>query len=274
MIEIAKQDLVNTEFIIEEGILKCDICGKHFSHFSRLNAHKQEMNHSSQLANQGKIKYEMDIDNMFASQMVVVDRAIEVSTEEIVTEEIGIDHEEVIEMKKEQIFTPLKLTETPQVPLLHRSTDSLTLGQNDSGIEPGTYVFCKFCQAYVVKDFILKHQRDVHYGDYKWKGVKPEQDSSPKDTNQQDQLACEECGKPFTSKRAMYGHKREFHSGIVQKHKCPQCGRDFARRSNLKAHQDSLHFGKTFPCSECKRHFTNPSAMRSHRKNIHYKRGM
>jgi len=111
------------------------------------------------------------------------------------------------------------------------------------------YIICKLCNSYVVHDMIDIHNRDVH--------------------GNEDRLACSDCGKLFTSKRSLFGHKKEKHSGPMEIHTCPDCGKNFSRKSNLKAHRDSLHFGKKFPCSLCGRIFTNRSSMNQHIKKTH-----
>ena len=57
-------------------------------------------------------------------------------------------------------------------------------------------------------------------------------------------LTCTDCGKLFKSKRSLFGHKKEKHSGVVEVHTCPECGKTFGRKSNLKAHRESVHYGK------------------------------
>ena len=84
-----------------------------------------------------------------------------------------------------------------------------------------------------------------------------------------DRLVCPDCGKLFTSKRSLFGHKKEKHLGAVEIFPCPDCGKNFSRKSNLKAHRDSLHFGKKFSCSFCEQIFTNRSSMNQHIKKTH-----
>jgi len=110
-------------------------------------------------------------------------------------------------------------------------------------------VICKLCNSYVVQSMIDIHNRDVH--------------------GNMDRLVCPDCGKLFTSKRSLFGHKKEKHTGPVEIYPCPDCGKNFSRKSNLKAHRDSLHFGKKFPCSFCDRIFTNRSSMNQHIKKTH-----
>ncbi|TRY74722.1 hypothetical protein TCAL_14545 [Tigriopus californicus] len=82
-------------------------------------------------------------------------------------------------------------------------------------------------------------------------------------------LTCTDCGKIFKSKRSLFGHKKEKHSGVTEMHACPECGKTFGRKSNLKAHRESLHYGKKFPCQYCERVFTNRSSMNQHVKKTH-----
>ena len=49
-----------------------------------------------------------------------------------------------------------------------------------------------------------------------------------------DRLICPDCGKLFTSKRSLFGHKKEKHTGAVEIFPCPDCGKNFSRKSNLK----------------------------------------
>ena len=83
------------------------------------------------------------------------------------------------------------------------------------------------------------------------------------------ELHCPDCGKLFKSRRSLFGHKKEKHSGVTEVHHCPECGKSFGRKSNLKAHRESLHYGKKFPCSYCERIFTNRSSMNQHIKKTH-----
>ena len=57
-------------------------------------------------------------------------------------------------------------------------------------------------------------------------------------------LTCTECGKLFKSKRSLFGHRKEKHSGVMEVHTCPECGKTFGRKFNLKAHRESIHYGK------------------------------
>jgi len=108
---------------------------------------------------------------------------------------------------------------------------------------------CKLCNSYVEKALMKTHNRNVH------------QDCGT--------LTCSDCGKLFTSKRSLFGHKKEKHSGQTQIFICPDCNKQFSRKSNLKAHRESLHFGKKFPCRVCDRIFTNRSSMNQHFKKTH-----
>ncbi|QQP49261.1 Uncharacterized protein FKW44_009855, partial [Caligus rogercresseyi] len=83
------------------------------------------------------------------------------------------------------------------------------------------------------------------------------------------ELTCVDCAKIFKSKRSLFGHRKEKHSGITEVHICPECGKSFGRKSNLKAHRESLHYGKKFPCVICERIFTNRSSMNQHVKKAH-----
>lgn len=49
-----------------------------------------------------------------------------------------------------------------------------------------------------------------------------------------DRLVCQDCGKLFTSKRSLFGHKKEKHSGPVEVFPCVDCGKNFSRKANLK----------------------------------------
>jgi len=109
---------------------------------------------------------------------------------------------------------------------------------------------CKLCNSYVDKSLMKQHNRTVH--------------------QDRDTLTCSDCGKLFTSKRSLFGHKKEKHSGHTEVFTCPDCNKQFSRKSNLKAHRESLHFGKKFPCRVCGRIFTNRSSMNQHVKKSHF----
>ena len=51
-----------------------------------------------------------------------------------------------------------------------------------------------------------------------------------------DRLICPDCGKLFTSKRSLFGHKKEKHSGPVEVFPCVDCGKNFSRKANLKVY--------------------------------------
>ena len=52
-----------------------------------------------------------------------------------------------------------------------------------------------------------------------------------------DRLVCQDCGKLFTSKRSLFGHKKEKHSGPVEVFPCVDCGKNFSRKANLKVNK-------------------------------------
>ena len=56
-----------------------------------------------------------------------------------------------------------------------------------------------------------------------------------------DRLTCPDCGKLFTSKRSLVGHKKEKHSGTLEIFPCVHCGKNFSRKTNLKAHMKKAH---------------------------------
>ena len=59
-----------------------------------------------------------------------------------------------------------------------------------------------------------------------------------------DRLVCPDCGKLFTSKRSLFGHKKEKHSGPVEVFPCTDCGKNFSRKANLKVRQGTLASGQ------------------------------
>jgi len=121
-----------------------------------------------------------------------------------------------------------------------RQTDPLT-GQE--------FHICRICNQFVTADMLPTHNAQVH-GNIR-------------------ELTCMDCGKLFKSKRSLFGHRKEKHSGMLEVHSCPECGKSFGRKSNLKAHRESLHYGKKFPCIYCERIFTNRSSMNQHIKKTH-----
>ena len=166
-----------------------------------------------------------------------------------------------------------------------------------SSIEGNTdVVICKLCNSYVVQSLIETHNRWVYY---LWWWFHLLKYFVFRDVHgNMDRLVCPDCGKLFTSKRSLFGHKKEKHSGPIEVFPCQDCGKNFSRKANLKvnyiivsdiaipeksdikqgfiikcsifqAHRDSLHFGKKFPCSFCERIFTNRSSMNQHIKKTH-----
>jgi len=157
------------------------------------------------------------------------------------------EHSEVLSLPStaEETVTVTHLTHEQPLNLVKKDRK-----RKPSSIDGNTdVVICKLCNSYVVTSMIDTHNRDVH--------------------GNMDRLICPDCGKLFTSKRSLFGHKKEKHSGPVEVFPCVDCGKNFSRKANLKAHRDSLHFGKKFPCSFCERIFTNRSSMNQHIKKTH-----
>ena len=113
----------------------------------------------------------------------------------------------------------------------------------------GEFHICRICNQFVPVGQLAAHNHENH--------------STVSD------LTCTDCGKLFKSKRSLFGHRKEKHSGVMEVHTCPECGKTFGRKSNLKAHRESLHYGKKFPCIHCDRIFTNRSSMNQHIKKTH-----
>ena len=113
----------------------------------------------------------------------------------------------------------------------------------------GEFHICRICNQFVPIGQLAAHNHENH-------GAIQE-------------LTCTDCGKLFKSKRSLFGHRKEKHSGVMEVHTCPECGKTFGRKSNLKAHRESLHYGKKFPCIHCDRIFTNRSSMNQHIKKTH-----
>jgi len=157
------------------------------------------------------------------------------------------DHSEVLSLPStsEETVTVTHLTHEQPLNLVKKDRK-----RKPSSIDGNSdVVICKLCNSYVSSSMIETHNRDVHAN--------------------MDRLVCPDCGKLFTSKRSLFGHKKEKHSGPVEVFPCVDCGKNFSRKANLKAHRDSLHFGKKFPCSFCERIFTNRSSMNQHIKKTH-----
>lgn len=113
----------------------------------------------------------------------------------------------------------------------------------------GEFHICRHCNQFVPVGQLAAHNHENH--------------------SQVSDLTCPDCGKLFKSKRSLFGHRKEKHSGVMEVHTCPECGKTFGRKSNLKAHRESLHYGKKFPCVHCDRIFTNRSSMNQHIKKTH-----
>eukprot|EP00092_Neocalanus_flemingeri_P029908 GFUD01032473.1.p1 GENE.GFUD01032473.1~~GFUD01032473.1.p1 ORF type:complete len:341 (+),score=87.31 GFUD01032473.1:102-1124(+) len=151
----------------------------------------------------------------------------------------GSDPVSTTKVYKQISEQPLNLVKKERI-----TTNSASLFEGNSDL-----VICKLCNSYVVGSKIDIHNRDIH--------------------SNMNCLNCPDCGKLFTSKRSLVGHKKEKHSGQLEIFPCSECGKNFSRKSNLKAHMDSIHFGKKFPCSFCDRIFTNRSCMNLHVKKTH-----
>lgn len=113
----------------------------------------------------------------------------------------------------------------------------------------GEFHICRICSQFVPLGEIGTHNLERHGSIH--------------------ELTCPDCGKVFKSKRSLFGHRKEKHSGVTEVHTCPECLKTFGRKSNLKAHRESLHYGKKFPCPQCDRIFTNRSSMNQHIKKTH-----
>jgi len=140
----------------------------------------------------------------------------------------------------------LSLPTTPLPP--HSLPPSLSSGHTDPVTGQDLHI-CRICNQFVTADMLATHNATAH-------------------GHVQD-LTCLDCGKLFKSKRSLFGHRKEKHSGMLEVHSCPECGKSFGRKSNLKAHRESLHYGKKFPCVYCERIFTNRSSMNQHIKKTH-----
>jgi len=61
-----------------------------------------------------------------------------------------------------------------------------------------------------------------------------------------DRLVCPDCGKLFTSKRSLFGHKKEKHTGAVEIFPCPDCGKNFSK-IKFKGPQRFITFWQEVP---------------------------
>ena len=129
------------------------------------------------------------------------------------------------------------------------SSGNNSMMAEEATIAGGEFHICRICNQFVPLGELTMHNAQEH--------------------GKLSELTCTDCGKLFKSKRSLFGHKKEKHSGIIEQHTCPECGKTFGRKSNLKAHRESLHYGKKFPCSFCERIFTNRSSMNQHVKKTH-----
>ena len=82
---------------------------------------------------------------------------------------------------------------------------------------------------------------------------------------------CAHCEKVFKSKRSLYGHVKEMHSGKSETHSCPECGKEFSRKTNLNAHLKDMHWGTSeiHPCPECGKEYSKRTSLNSHMRNTH-----
>ena len=91
-------------------------------------------------------------------------------------------------------------------------------------------VICKLCNSYVVQSLIETHNRCVDSPGPMIADIFLTRDVH----GNMDRLVCPDCGKLFTSKRSLFGHKKEKHSGPVEVFPCTDCGKNFSRKANLK----------------------------------------
>ena len=136
----------------------------------------------------------------------------------------------------------------PTTPLPLNTVTTTIAGHTDPTTGQEFHI-CRICNQFVPADLLATHNTQAH-GHIR-------------------DLTCMDCGKLFKSKRSLFGHRKEKHSGMLEVHSCPECGKSFGRKSNLKAHRESLHYGKKFPCVYCERIFTNRSSMNQHIKKTH-----
>jgi len=234
-----------------------DILGTHYSETPyHQNTIDDKVNVRDSIANIGAIDCNEEIVEAPSGVVIGGDVHYEIKKEkfdEMTVDEFGSSSNQVFyhvgpaggsgsqqNYRKQVSEQPLNLVKKEKI--RHSSSANVLNGNSD-------LVICKLCNSYVVASKIDIHNRDIHSNSH--------------------QLTCPDCGKLFTSKRSLVGHKKEKHSGQLEIFPCSECGKNFSRRSNLKAHMDSIHYGKKFPCSFCERVFTNRSCMNLHVKKTH-----
>ncbi len=75
------------------------------------------------------------------------------------------------------------------------------------------------------------------------------------------ETCCEECGRRFTSLKALSAHKRKYHSS--EEHICKVCQKVFSCRVNLVRHQNT-HENICYPCENCPKTFSRLPTLNEH----------
>ncbi|CAB0031865.1 unnamed protein product, partial [Trichogramma brassicae] len=83
-------------------------------------------------------------------------------------------------------------------------------------------------------------------------------------------IACELCGKKYSSTGNLIRHIESFHCRFS--HLCDKCGKTFSQRVTLKTHFATVHNAKddtTYECATCVKKFSSKSSLERHVGSLH-----
>ena len=108
---------------------------------------------------------------------------------------------------------------------------------------------CKFCG----KSFLYKYEQEAHENTHT--GTK--------------NFKCETCDKAYSSKKALYDHKKIVHAENKVTHACDICGKVLRDKYKLKYHMMVHSEKRNFKCGHCGTEFKGGENLRAHVLKFH-----